>query len=313
MEPDARFAALVAPLRDDVESGASVLARRAADVLRRASVRLQAGSLEELRWGLGEVATRILDAQPAMAPMVTLVRDVLVAVEQADSLEHGRHAAARAADRFRGDLEERARAVAEAARTVLPVGGRVATISSSATVRRLLEAEAAPRGIGVLCFESRPIREGRVLAAALAEAGVDVTFAVDAAIHLLVPSCDAVIMGADSVGDLGVINKLGSAAVAAAARAAAVPVYVLADQTKVLPRGFPQTLDDERPPAEVWDAPPGVRVWNNYFETVPMTSVSAVITEAGVQTPEELDERRAAIDLPPGLRAWAAARAKQGP
>ena len=47
-------------------------------------------------------------------------------VEQADSLEHGRHAAARAADRFRGDLEERARAVAEAASTVLPVGGRVA-------------------------------------------------------------------------------------------------------------------------------------------------------------------------------------------
>jgi translation initiation factor 2B subunit (eIF-2B alpha/beta/delta family) len=311
MEPDVRFAELVAPLRDDVESGASVLARRAADVLRRASVRLQAGSLEELRWGLGEVARSILDAQPAMASMVALVRDVLTAVEGADSLERGRHVAASAADQFRGSLEELGQAVAQAALAVLPVGGRVATISSSATVRRLLESEAAPRGVGVLCFESRPIREGRLLAEALAAAGVDVTYAVDAAVHALVPSCDAVIMGADSVGDLGVVNKIGSAALAAAAIEARVPVYVLADRTKVLPLGFPQAIDDDRPASEVWDAPTNIRVWNRYFETVPTRNVSAVVTEVGVQAPAELDEQRASLHLPAGLRAWASARARR--
>jgi translation initiation factor 2B subunit (eIF-2B alpha/beta/delta family) len=309
MEPDARFDELVAPLRDDVVSGASDLSRRAADVLRRASVRIPAGSLEELRWGLGQVAAAILDAQPAMAPMVALVRDVLVAVERADSLQDGRHAAARAADLFRGKLEERATAVAGAALPILPVGGTVATLSSSGTVRRLLESEAAPRGISVLCFESRPIREGRILASALGRAGVEVTYAVDAAAHTLVASCDTVLLGADSIGDLGVVNKIGSAALAYAARGSGVPVYVLADRTKVLPRGFVQALDDDRPASEVWDAPAGVRVWNRYFEALPTSVVTAFVSEDGIETPEDLERHREALELPPGLRAWAASRA----
>lgn len=308
MDSDRRFAELVAPLRDDVVSGASVLSRTAADVIRRAAVRLQAGSIEELRWGLGEVSRRILDAQPAMAPLAALVRDVLQAVEEADTLERGRHAAASAADRFRSDLEARSEAAALAAAAVLPVGGMVATLSSSATVRRLLVEEAGPRGITVLCFESRPVNEGREMASALARAGVDVVFAVDAAAQLLVPQADAVLIGADSIGDLGVVNKIGSSVLAHAARVAGVPVHVLADETKILPRGFPQVLDDDRPGTEVWDAPAGVRIWNRYFEVVPMEWVTSVVTDLGVQTPEALEDRRADLDFPMGLRAWAASR-----
>ncbi|MGB1842261.1 MAG: hypothetical protein ACPHWZ_14210, partial [Longimicrobiales bacterium] len=89
MDAESAVDELVAPLRADTLSGASVLGRTAADVLRRAAVRLQAGSLEELRWGLGDVCRRILDAQPSMAPLVTLIRLVMVAVEEADSLEAG--------------------------------------------------------------------------------------------------------------------------------------------------------------------------------------------------------------------------------
>ncbi len=308
MDPDPRFAELVAPLRDDVESGASVLARTAADVLRRAAVRVQAGSLQELRWSLGSVSALILDAQPAMAPLVALVREVLEAVEAAHSLESGRHSAASAADAFRSAFPGRAAAVANAARELLPAGGTVATISSSATVRALLETEAAPRGIGVVCFESRPVREGRPLATALAAAGVDVTYAVDAAAALLIPECDAVFVGADSLGDAGVVNKIGTRAVALAARAAGVPLYVLADHTKLLPVGFPQILDDDRPGTEVWEAPEGVRVWNRYFEVVPLGLVTAVVTESGVLEPRQLTEERAALQLPAGLMAWARAR-----
>jgi len=52
----------------------------AADVLRRTAIRVRAGSLEEYRRALREVSEKILDAQPVMAPLVTLVRDVLAAV-----------------------------------------------------------------------------------------------------------------------------------------------------------------------------------------------------------------------------------------
>jgi len=39
-----------------------------------------------------------------------------------------------------------------------------------------------------------------------------------------------------------VVNKIGSAMIAQAAVAAGVPVYVLADEKKILPRHFPQVL-----------------------------------------------------------------------
>ena len=164
----------------------------------------------------------------------------------------------------------------------------------------------------MLCFESRPVNEGRDLARALAEAGVDVRYAVDAAAHLLVRECDAVFFGADSIGDQGVVNKIGSAIIAHSARAAAVPVVVLADDTKILPRGFPQALDDDRPAGEVWSAPDGVAVWNRYFEAVPMEYVTWVVTEDGPLPPSALEERREVLDLPVGLKAWASSRSRAG-
>ena len=132
MDSEDRLDPLVAPLRDDVLSGASTLGRTASDVLRRAVIRLPARSLDELRAATGEVARQVLEAQPAMAPLVALVCDVLTAIDGATSLETGRHAAATAADAFRNGFERRVRDVVEAARDLLSPGGTIATSILSA-------------------------------------------------------------------------------------------------------------------------------------------------------------------------------------
>jgi translation initiation factor 2B subunit (eIF-2B alpha/beta/delta family) len=310
MDSEQRLEALVAPLRADVVSGASVVAGLAAEVFRRAAIRVPVGSAEELRWTMGEVATRVLEAQPAMAPLVSLVRDVMDAVEGCDTVESGRHAAARAAEAFRAGLEVRSRQVAERASALIPEGGLIATISSSATVRAALLANGRDPGHRVLCLESRPMEEGKLLAKALAESRIPVMFAIDAAAHALASECDAVFLGADSIGDAGVVNKVGSAALAHAAKNADVPVYVLADETKILPPGFPQPLDDDRPGGEVWPAPAGVEVWNRYFETLPLEVVTSVITESDALTPEDLKHFRGTLQLPHGLSTWATGRAR---
>ena len=67
-------------------------------------------------------------------------------------------------------------------------------------------------------------------------------------------------------------------------------------------------LEDDRPSAEVWDAPAGIRVWNRYFEVMPMAYVTAVVTEGGVLSPEELEEMRGELELPGGIRGWARTR-----
>ena len=313
MDPDQRLDALVAPLRADLVSGASVVGRMAADVLSRAAIRVQAGSLEEYGRELGEVSEKILDAQPAMAPLVTLVRDVLAAVEAAEDLEAARHGTARTAEAFRSGLESRTESVAARAAPLLPSGGTVATISSSSTVHATLTHERA-RGLEqVICLESRPMQEGEMLATALAKEGVAVTFAVDAAASILMVECDTVLLGADSIGDLGVVNKIGSAGLVDAAVRHEVPVVVVSDETKILPTGFPQHLADDRPAEEVWKAPAGVRVWNRYFEPFELELVTAVVTESAALTPPEVEELRAGIVLPHGLRAWADARVPRTP
>lgn len=307
-DSEGRLQALVAPLRSDVVSGAATVAKTAAEVMRRAAIRLPAGSIEELRSRLGEAGGRVLDAQPVMAPLVLLVRNVLAAAEAAGSLEEGRHAAASAAEDFRAGLDNRARAVAEQAAQVLRGRTTIATTSSSSTVRAALLLGDDARSRTIVCFESRPMREGRDLAGALAEAGVQVVFAVDAAAHSLVPSCHVVLMGTDSIGDRGVVNKIGSAALAQAAARHGVPVYVLADESKILPVGFPQTVEDDRPGEEVWAPRPRVRVWNRYFEVVPMEDVAGVVTEAGVLDAAGLERARRAIEFPEALRGWAEGR-----
>lgn len=295
----------MAPLRADVVSGAAALARTAAQVTRRAARGIEADEPEDLREAMAGLAVKILDAQPSMAPLVTLTSRTLTALEGTEDVEAGREAAIRAARAFSDEAESGSEKAAAAMEGILEGAGSVLTLSASSTVRRALEFRAGRGGLRVVCLESRPANEGRRIARALAEAGAAVTLAVDAAMGSLVPECDLVLLGADSVGDRGVVNKIGSRGVVALAREWEVPVYVLTDGTKLLPPGFPQPTDDDRPAEEVWKPPRGVRIWNRYFETFPVGWTTGVVTESGALSPDQVDRTRSALPVPEPLRRWA--------
>jgi translation initiation factor 2B subunit (eIF-2B alpha/beta/delta family) len=290
--------ALVAPLRADVISGAAAVSRTAAEVVRRVAVRAEADDVPGLRKVIGELGVRLLEAQPAMAPLVSLVTLVLAALDDIEDLADARREAARAAESFRGSVDERTRRVGRRAARELPTEGAVMTFSSSSTVRAALLDGERRGALRVICLESRPVAEGQAVARTLAAAGMPVTFAVDAAAERLLPDCSALLLGADSIGDVGIVNKIGSAQIARSARAQGVPVWVLADHTKLLPPSFPQPLDDDRPSDEVWQAPSGVRVWNRYFERVPEELVHRVVTEDGSHSPDALHAARRALPVP---------------
>lgn len=302
------FDTLVAPLRADVSNGASVVARAAADVVRRATAEIEAGSLEELRGLAAELTGAILDAQPSMAPLVTLAARVLSAVDEADAVDAGLEEVARVAREFLDDLEARKEEAARQGAGALGDVGSVFTLSASSTVIRALQARAARGALHVTCLESRPGNEGRDAAHRLTEAGASVVFAVDAAMGTLLPGCDAVVLGSDSVGDRGVVNKIGSRPAALLARESEVPVYVLTDGTKLLPPGFPQPTNDDRPPTEVWDVSQEIRIWNRYFEAFPTEWATRVITESGPRTPRQVEEARSGLPVPAALRRWARER-----
>jgi translation initiation factor 2B subunit (eIF-2B alpha/beta/delta family) len=297
--------ALVAPLRADVVSGAAVVARAAAAAMSRGAAQLPAGSASELRDVLSQLALRVMDAQPAMAPLVELLTSVLGAVRDDASVDEARRSVVAATEDFRVQVEERAERLAGVLAEEIPHGSTVLTLSSSSTVRGGL-VKARDGNLTVICLEGRPMNEGQGLARTLAHSGIDVVLAVDAAADSLVPTADLVLLGADSVGDSGVVNKIGSLAIARSAAEHSVPVWVAADRSKWLPQGFPQVLDDDRPPEEVWRGARGVRVWNRYFECLPNELVSRIVTDAGVMSPGELSSRRRELHAAPVLREWAA-------
>lgn len=313
MESEALFDTLVAPLRADTLSGAALVASAASGVLHRGALEIPGERPGEVLAGLAALSVKVLDAQPAMAPLVALVREVLAAARGAADARTARGSAAEAAEHFRERLETRQREVARRAARLLPQQGTLLTVSSSSTVRDALLFDAHMRDLRVICLEGRPMREGRMMAEALAGAGMEVVLAVDAAAEALVADADLVLLGADSVGDRGVVNKIGSLGVARAARGRGIAVHVAADETKILPPGFPQSLTDDRPAAEVWDAPRGVRVWNRYFEAVPLDAVTSLVTDEAIYRPEELEERRRGVVLPDEIRGWAEAHGPEGP
>ena len=140
-------------------------------------------------------------------------------------------------------------------------------------------------------------------AAELAAAGIHTTLAADGAVAQLMNGCALLLVGADSIGDHGLVNKLGTHAAALVARELGVPAYAVADSTKLLPPGAPQPVADERPPEEVWgEAPAAVSVWNRYFEATPLRLFTGVVLEDAILSGPEVGARRAGLREPVELQ-----------
>jgi translation initiation factor 2B subunit (eIF-2B alpha/beta/delta family) len=180
----------------------------------------------------------------------------------------------------------------------------IATLSHS---RAVIEALRLARIQGMrpraLVGEGRPLFEGRRTAAELAACGIPVWLVADSALPLLLSQAAQVWLGADAVTDRGVLNKIGSYAVALAAREHSVPVYVLAGRRKFVPAGTGALRILEMPPVEIWDDPPaGVEAHNVYFELVPLELLRGVAVEDGVLGAGEAAQLARERELPESLR-----------
>ncbi len=249
------------------------------------------------------------DAQPAMAALVAVgTRAVLVAgkadleaVPAGERVERVVGAIATWEADFARAGEEIVRRAAEA----LPASGWVATTTRSSLVERaLVAAHAGGRPIHVLCGESRPMNEGRALAAALAAAGIPAWLAVDGALGLRLPQAGAVWIGADAVRERTFVGKAGVYGLLLVARELNLPVYVLAQRAKFLPDRCRRLTLPRRDEAEVWpDAPKGVNVVNLPFEEVPLALVRGIVTEGGFLGPREIEDAAGTAQVADGLLA----------
>lgn len=267
-------AAAVAAVGADVTSGATAIVLRAAETLRRAATEVP-GEVEA-------VAEAFVAAQPSMAGLHTL------AALARTNPDPGTFA------RFSAQLRRAPAAIARLAVPILRLRAtpltavaplRLVTCSRSSCVEAVLLALAAELPLEVSCAESRPRREGVGLAEALANAGIAVSLFSDAGISAAIPGADALLVGADAMGPAHLVNKVGTAALAARAQACGVPVYAAAGREKVLDaQAFAGLTIGEGPPDQVAAGlDQRIRVRNPTFESVPLTLVNGILTDAGVR------------------------------
>jgi translation initiation factor eIF-2B subunit delta len=268
------------------------IAAKAAEVLTLFADEADAEDASAFVIQLASMGRALIQAQPSMASLFNLVNSVIFGVQEARDLESARGMATTTAKAFAAQLHARSENIAREALSLLGEGSGVLTHSRSSTVMAALQlATAHGHQLEVVCTESRPIREGRVVATSLAEQGIKTTLIADSAAGHFVSQVDLVMVGADSVSADGVVNKMGTYPIALAARAQGVPFYALCGTEKFLPTDYPHFRIEPRDSREVWpEHPEEVTVINLYFDVTPLTYVSGVVTERRILATNELDE-----------------------
>ena len=172
--------------------------------------------------------------------------------------------------------------------------GALATAGIGTALAPVYAAHAAGRTVSVFSNETRPLLQGsRLTAWELVRAGIPVTVITDgvAASLMRAGEIDIVLVGADRVAANGdTANKIGTYAMAVAARHLGVPFYVCAPWSTIdhlTPSGDAIEIeerhaDEVRGFAGSASAPPHVAVRNPAFDITPAGLITGVITDKGV-------------------------------
>ncbi|MGZ9121357.1 MAG: S-methyl-5-thioribose-1-phosphate isomerase, partial [Gemmatirosa sp.] len=271
-----------------------------------AAIRAARPTAVNLPWAVDRVlarATLAHDAGADVASMSIALRDEAEAIRAEDRAmcdAIGAHGAAL--------LPESARVLTHCN------AGALATCGIGTALAPVYVAHARGRAVAVWADETRPLLQGsRLTAWELAQAGVPVTVIADgmAAALLRTGTIDAVLVGADRIAANGdAANKIGTYALALAARAHGVPFYVLAPSSTIDAAtrdgdGIPieeRDGDEVRAPMGRPAAPPDVAVWNPAFDVTPASLITAIVTDAGVTYPpfdfSTPDARRSTLGSP---------------
>jgi translation initiation factor 2B subunit (eIF-2B alpha/beta/delta family) len=256
-------------LRWTRSGGAAKLTRRAAAIL-----------IQCAQWApncLAETARELLLAQPGVAPIFTLTRRAVASPNVAETCRE-----------LLESMERRIEQVAEVSAGLIQDGTRLMAYSfSSSILGGLRMAHRQGKRFTTVCPEALPMCEGIALAAALRMDGINATTIPDAEIARSLADVHLVWLGAEAVSPHGFINTAGTPLVAMTAHQLGIPVYVLCSSDKFLPASYTLPPEELQGPSETPD--PVMAAYR--FDPTTLTYLSGIVTEDGILTPAELQER----------------------
>lgn len=276
--------------------GAGRIARAASLALKDYAENYSGNSQEDFLSGLNQGAARLISTRPTAISLFNGVKMTIWGTAGQPSLETARQMVILNSDTFCHLSNSAYEKMATYGPELVPETGKkaITICNSSAAISVIKAAYLAGKITGVYACETRPKMQGLITIRELAEAGVPVTLIVDSAMRYVMPQISVAFIGTDTLeSDGSVINKIGTQALAAAARDFGVPVYACAETYKFLPPSKAgQRVEIElRPIDEIIapeDLPDGVEVYNPVFDRVPPELITNIITEIGVIKPSEV-------------------------
>ena len=176
--------------------------------------------------------------------------------------------------------------------------GTMATVSYGTAFGVIRTAISQGKKINVIATETRPRLQGaRITTFEAVSDGIPLTLIVDGAVGITMAKgmVNKVIVGADRITRTAVINKVGTFMLALAAKYHGIPFYSAAPATTFdLAKDSSSPVIEERDSKEVTQiqgrqiTPKGTRVFNPAFDVTPLELVTAVITDRGVFSAEQV-------------------------
>jgi len=153
--------------------------------------------------------------------------------------------------------------------------------------------KSVTKTLNVFCTESRPAMEGRTLAEKLSDSPHKIYLITDVAAFSVIRRVEILAFGCDSITPRGIVNKLGTAALAEMAQRQGRMNYFVGTTEKILDYWNDDILLRQGSPDEIYDKKGLVHVENYYFDLTPPEWIGGLLLEKGIsRTYEKTPARR---------------------
>jgi translation initiation factor eIF-2B subunit delta len=221
------LSSIVQTAKEDLTSGSSEMTSKLLQNLR--SVLSSNRNMNRAEWQ--EFAEALKVARPGIAPFYNIA-GVISSTAADASLSNWNDAIALKIDEVYQEEMNATKAIADRFANIHS-GGTFLTISYSGTIMAALLAQKAHNEALIYVAESLPFGEGRMTAKKLTQQGMSVKLIADSMVGAIIDDVDYCIVGADAITPEGVVNKVGTRAMAATCMTAGKTMYVLASELKI--------------------------------------------------------------------------------
>jgi translation initiation factor 2B subunit (eIF-2B alpha/beta/delta family) len=289
---------LIDTIRNDNKSGSTELAEKAVKTFQLLFQNNKDTSVVLLKQSLQRTGIDLVNAQPEMAILFSLVNGLLLELEPLKELKEVRRRGETFCKQFLDRIMETPHRIGSHLLSELQNHNVILLHSYSSTVLKvLLYAKSQGLRFSVICTESRPANEGILLAKYLARNKVDVTLITDAALCSMLPTVDCALVGVDAITKEGVWNKMGTMGLLLDSWELQIPSYVISATEKILPEAYPFVYR-ERDPRELLAEPvDNVKPLNYYFDRTPWKYIQHVVTNEGGLSISALHERMKTLKI----------------